>query len=230
MDVVSCTRVVTLDGYVRNDALVEWKRDEVMKDVSTNVQLTFHYERRRRTDCEQQDDNAQNSRIVYTIDVAKDFGQKERLLVIEVFALGEVPSLQPAEPLDEEEWEDEDNDENEDSMEAEAVPVETVQQEEEEEKKDDQQANSDRFAAYLDPDVLDDFLQWTQLGMDEGTTFFFLMTFPFFEHEWDLVGFVLDTVFGGGDEAMEEDEMSQEAQSQDDNSDDDGSSSDDSDL
>jgi hypothetical protein len=38
------------------------------------------------------------------------------------------------------------------------------------------------------------------------------MTFPFYEHEWDLVGFVLDTVFaesideGNGDDYDEYDE------------------------
>ena len=37
--------------------------------------------------------------------------------------------------------------------------------------------------------------------------FFFLLTFPFYEHEWDLVGFVVDAVLGGEeDEEMEEDD------------------------
>jgi len=155
----------------------------------SNVQLTFHYERRRK----ENDAKDENSRILYTIDVAKDFGQKERLLVIEVFAAGEGPSATPAEPLDEEGWEDAD-----DAMDTEVLPEVGAKQDGEK-----QQQESDRYAAYMDPDVLHDFLEWTQLGMDEFTTFFFLMSFPFYEHEWDLVGFVLDTVFG---EAMDEDE------------------------
>lgn len=195
MEVVSCTRVVTLDGYTRHDAVVEWKRDDRMVNVTSNVQLTFHYEQRRK-----QSDIDDSSRILYTIDIAKDYGQKQRLLVIEVFATGDGPSAMPAEPLDEDdEWEDADDD---DAMDAESEPpvVETVNNKQEEKPTQD----CDRFAAYLDPDVLANLLEWTQLGMDEYTTFFFLMTFPFYEHEWDLVGFALDSVFG---EAMDEDEQ-----------------------
>lgn len=192
MKVLSCSRIVTLDGYARNDAVIEWAKDSAMKGVLSNVQLTFHYEQRRK---EHNDNN--DSRIVYTIDVAKDYGEKQRLLVVEVFAKGDGPSSTPAEPLEDDEWEDTDN--QDDVMDAESEPaVETVKE------QGETQQECDRFAAYMDPDVLSDFIEWTQLGTDEYTTFFLLMTFPFYEHEWDLVGFALDSVFG---EAMEEDEV-----------------------
>lgn len=203
MKVLSCSRIVTLDGYSRNDAVIEWAKDSAMKGVLSNVQLTFHYEQRRK-----EHSNNNDSRIVYTIDVAKDYGEKQRLLVVEVFAKGDGPSSTPAEPLEDDEWEDADN--QDDAMDAESEPVvETVKE------QGETQQECDRFAAYMDPDVLSDFIKWTQLGMDEYTTFFLLMTFPFYEHEWDLVGFALDSVFG---EAMEEDEVIEIERGEDDGS------------
>lgn len=66
----------------------------------------------------------------------------------------------------------------------------------------------DRYAAYVDPDSLYEFLSCTGLVFDEATTIYFLMSFPFFEHEWDLLGFLLDVVFGGdGDDSSEEGRM-----------------------
>ena len=67
----------------------------------------------------------------------------------------------------------------------------------------------DRFVAGMDPDLLERFLAWTGLGpgMDDLTAFFILMTFPYYEHEWDMVGLVLDAVFGmDGDGAIDEEE------------------------
>lgn len=194
MKVLSCKRLVTLDGYARNDALIEWAKDSVMKGVISNVQLTFHYEQRRKD----HSNNNNDSRVVYTIDVAKDYGEKQRLLVIEVFAQGEGPSAMPAEPLEDDDWEDAEN--QGDAMDAESIPVVETVKESREIKQE-----CDRFAAYMDPEVFSDFIEWTQLGMDEYTTFFLLMTFPFYEHEWDLVGFALDSVFG--EAPMDEDEV-----------------------
>ena len=195
MQVVSSTRVVTLDGYSRNDVVIEWTRDDRMRDVASNVQLTFHYERQPSRLPENQPDGDKGSHIVYSIDVSKDYGQKERLLTVEVFALGQGPSVEPAEPLEEDEWEDDD-----DAMDASVDASASM-----EVTKAAEKPESDRYAAYMDPDTLDDLLTWTQLGMNEYTAFFFLMTFPFYEHEWDLVGFVLDTVFGEGIEEEKED-------------------------
>jgi hypothetical protein len=54
----------------------------------------------------------------------------------------------------------------------------------------------DRFMAGMDPDILSEFVKVTACSMDEATAFFLLMSFPFYEMEWDLVGFVLESVFG----------------------------------
>ena len=57
----------------------------------------------------------------------------------------------------------------------------------------------------MDPEVLETFLESTKLtSLNEATAFFLLMTLPFYEHEWDIVGYVLDTVFGGEEEESEE--------------------------
>jgi len=61
----------------------------------------------------------------------------------------------------------------------------------------------DSYIAYLDPDLLHEFvaMNFGAIGkenssIDEAAVFFILMTFPFYEHEWDIVGMVLDEVFG----------------------------------
>ena len=67
----------------------------------------------------------------------------------------------------------------------------------------------DRFVAGIDPDLLQQFLMATELGpVDDVSAFFILMTFPFYEHEWDLVGLLLDAVFGDAtdDEDSDDDE------------------------
>jgi hypothetical protein len=197
MEVISSTRVETQDGYAKTNVVVEWKRDDGMKDVASNVRLTFHYERQL-VQNENAVNNSKRSQIMYTINVAKDYGPSERLLTIEVWAVGEGPSREPAEQLDEEEWKDDDDDAMDASTEevsAEGASTNDVATTKKE---------LDRYAAYMDPETLTDLLTWTQLQMDEYTIVFFLMTFPFYEHEWDLVGFVLDAVFGETDDDDDE--------------------------
>ena len=53
----------------------------------------------------------------------------------------------------------------------------------------------DRFAAFVEPNTLLNFVSWTQLKIDDAHSLFFLMSFIFYEHEWDLVGFLIDSVF-----------------------------------
>lgn len=81
-------------------------------------------------------------------------------------------------------------------------------QEEKDDDDDDEGSSTndkvDLYSAFLDGDLLHDFLDFTGLEpMDEDKAFFLLMTFPFYEHEWDLVGYVLDEVFGMEEEVEE---------------------------
>lgn len=75
----------------------------------------------------------------------------------------------------------------------------------------DEVEKNDSFMAFMDPEVLQTFLDAAKIGpMNEATAFFLLMTFPFYEHEWDLLGFVLDEVFGANGSDEEDDEHMQE--------------------
>jgi hypothetical protein len=65
----------------------------------------------------------------------------------------------------------------------------------------DENDESDRYRAGMDPDVLSRLLEWTQIGpMEDITAFFLLMTFPFYEQEFDIIGPFLDSVFGSDDD------------------------------
>lgn len=67
----------------------------------------------------------------------------------------------------------------------------------------------DRFLAGIDPDVLAQFLEWSQLQHeleDDLDACYLLMTFPFYEFEFDLVGFLLEAVFGKEEDEEENDD------------------------
>jgi hypothetical protein len=69
-------------------------------------------------------------------------------------------------------------------------------------KMDEEPSMGDRFTAGIDPDILAQFLAWSNLpsSVDDLTALFLFMTFGFYEHEWDLIGLVLDAVFETGDD------------------------------
>lgn len=63
----------------------------------------------------------------------------------------------------------------------------------------------DHFAAGIDPDLLRQFLDAIGLSsIDDLSAAFLLLSFPFYEMEWDLVGYLLDAVFGPDDDEMDE--------------------------
>jgi hypothetical protein len=138
--------------------------------------------------------------IAYNIEVSRDYGKKERLLGVDVYAAGNSPSVEQAIVIDDddsenyEEFDDEGN---------------AVQKKETHSKSNKEQDfydcllcdGRDRFDAYLDPDCMDKFLEWTGLWMDFENLLFILMSFPFYEHEWDIMGFLLDCMFVDEDES-----------------------------
>ena len=219
LDVVACNRTVTHDGYSSIEATIQWKQDGNMnKEVNDYLQFYFKYERRRMrpedivaAQVDFGNEKTAGNHIGYSIELSMDHGVRERLLTVEVWAQGDGPSQEKAEPLvvDDDDWED--MDENEAMEEEGGKNGNDDMEEQPEEMKDDtmdlppqlpQEENklsmnskSDKFAAYLDPDVLTNLINWSSLDIDETGFFFLLMTFPFYEQEWDLVGFVLDTVF-----------------------------------
>ena len=70
---------------------------------------------------------------------------------------------------------------------------------------DDDSDEPDSYLAHLDPDVLHEFLELAGLQskrdeMHDGVAFFMMMTFPFYEQEWDLVGYLIEEIFGDDEE------------------------------
>ena len=313
--VTSCRRVRTgpFPDYCTINAVVAFTNPSHKKNVAggpsdgpnlpttdKRMELTFRYERKTRQDLRD------GCHVWYSIEVSVDYGPKETLLLVQVWAPSDVPSVKPAvcinpnyEDADDDEnendeeggWEDMDEDDDdqnnengqngmvlaggggcraavlitaeedehahaEDAMEtnscdhspkaakkqrlsrggssngrSDRIPADdddgyeddiiiqhrpaagdssnnknddADDDDDEEDKMSSEGGGSDSYTAYLDPDLLHDFLNWTNLRLTEGTAFFLLMTFPFYEHEWDLVGYVLDEVFGSESDDDEE--------------------------
>jgi hypothetical protein len=60
----------------------------------------------------------------------------------------------------------------------------------------------DEYLAYFDADLMHEFTQLIGLDpiINDDTALFLLMSFPFYEYEWDLVGYLLEEIFGIDDE------------------------------
>lgn len=163
----------------------------------------------------------------------------QKLLWTQVIASGNHPSrlpaidMQPGDADDSADWSDMESQDEEECKHNRRIPtfssedkISTLQSrkrakmtdggpakvKERHEAMDDDEPSSpydcDRYVAGMDPDVVAEFIE--SVGkMDEVTSFFLLMSFPFYEMEWDLVGFVLSSVFDshsdGEDEEQEED-------------------------
>jgi hypothetical protein len=278
----SCTihAVVTLSQPSSSSAkttLSKGKKNKKPTTATTTeptiLQLTFRYARKERQHDVDDDEHDHGCHVRYSIDVSTDYGERESLLVVEVFARANFPSSKPAVCInddpeliqrsddDEEEdgWEDMDDDDiaaeanaaehdmsdndptlvTRKSMDTTTSPPKGAKKQkncEEEDidlpakanKKQNPPANGhshdqknvdesennnnsnlegDAYRVHLDPDVLHNFLKWANLmPMGEATAFFLLMTFPYYEHEWDLIGHVLDEVFGSGSDDEEEED------------------------
>ena len=220
-------KVLTGTGYCRTAATVELMADQKMRQVGVEkyVHLQFVYER------EGTHGLGDKASVWYSIDVSRDDGPNEKILWIKVFGAGQVPSGLPAINLDEDEgdWEDVDDEEEEvveEDDDSADKPVESklkrarvgekeipndmehqAEVHDNNEQNDDDEQLADRYTAGMDPDALERFLHWCVLGkVDDATAFFLLMSFPFYEMEFDLVDWILDAVFGPEDEKDEGEE------------------------
>lgn len=232
--VIHCTRCVTMDGYSTIDAVIELSKDANMNSVDKSLRLTFKFRREKvpkdMKDDKQQErnctpfntkrqnlDRKQNTptHVTYDIEFSKDYGENKRLLTIEVYAKNNYPSVKEAIPMDDntsiqEDICDDYGDKMEDDKEQDSMSIVS---------KDTQDA--DRYAAYVDPESLQEFLVSAGLELNAENSLFFLMTFPFYEHEWDIFGFLLDCVFGDEDQSDDGYEDVSDTMSGDDNNDDD---------
>jgi len=225
--VVDHHRVATHTGYSTIQATVRLPADATMQPtVQTHVQLSFRYERTA-------DGDNTTTGVWYSIDLSKDHGPSERMLWVQVWALGNTPAPGRAKNIAQEDddlWSDMEEDET--SSTAQIImddangdvrkngctanpttaATTTTQLDDDNDGGGGENTEEpcDRFVAGIDADLLTQFLQWTRLGpLDDLTAFFLLMTFPFYEHEWDIVGLLLDAVFGmdGDDDDDDDDEM-----------------------
>ncbi len=234
MTVQSCERCSTGDGFSTIEAVVELRKDAMFRDVEESVKLTFNFRRMKvlgtAQNAKHEDtatttitdikDNA--TQITYTIDYSKDHGPKQRLVVIEVFAKTDHPSVEAAVPVDVEEGiemedgqndDDDDTDENlhADDNKSGARKLSSVESGEDMSmvpSDDDDDDDRDRYQAYADPDNVEEFLHNVSLRLNAENALFFLMTFPYYEHEWDVFGFLLNCVFGGDSDSEGYEDMS----------------------
>jgi len=267
IQVKSCSRTRTTNDYCKIDAVVTF--DEKKCDLSTpcnGLQLTFRYERKRRRRQNAEDGSSSSiakngSHIRYSIEMAVNHQQREDLIVVEVWADNNLPSIEKAICVNQMLHGDDDNDNGNDSENDKWDDIErnnegntlkesiikkphaskeiggssclqkngskqkrqklddfsqeeTAKSEKNSLSKDsdsdsdtnDESNEPDSYLAYLNPDVLHDFLELSGLlsknpeKMHDGTAFFLLMTFPFYDQEWDLVGHLLEGIFGDDEE------------------------------
>jgi len=173
--------------------------------------------------------------ITYKIDYSVDYGKMEQLLGVDVYALGKHPSVEEAIAIDEGQDSEDDNsmngsgdddeakecddrsDTHSNGKENNTKPSPTGDAEFEEIEMSDHSSsggnddtendadNGDRFGVFADPENVVAFLTRANLNLNEQSVFYFLLTFPFYEHEWDICGFLLSGLFDDDDEMEEED-------------------------
>ena len=190
--------------------------------------------------------------ITYKIDYSIDYGKMEQLLGVDIYALGEHPSVETAVQMfddddDDDDVEDDmeegtdqhlmkDNDEEarnnscggccdtkgactkmkDNSIKQKQSTNNTTDFEDIEMSDDDDNSNccndiedndnnnrADRFGVYINPENVVSFLNRANINFNEQAVFYFLLTFPFYEHEWEIAGFILSAL--GEDEEEEGD-------------------------
>jgi len=218
-------KVVTKSGYVFIEASVKIDDRSSASSTESSVvncgnkrrrispslaQLTFRYERHAAA---QYGPVGVGTSVHYSIEHSYDHGPKEPMLWVDVVAASSTPSHLPAQSMQDAGGGDEDSFENfvkeMEGGEEISGHVEKGTSRVDEATTDSSYAPNgnneapqreeapDRYLAGIDPDVLYSFLKRSNLGkIDDDVAFFLLMSFPFYELEWELVDFVLEEVFG----------------------------------
>ena len=158
-----------------------------------------------------------NTIVSYQLDYSVDHGKMDQIFQIDVYASGRAPSVEEAIPIiDEEDEEDEEDLEEshggESVGEAEAPPPTGTDEYEEVEMEDDASAcqaseAADRFGVFIHLENVVAFLKRSGLSLNEHSVFYFLLSFPFYEHEWDVSGFLLSMLGGEDDDGEDEEEQ-----------------------
>jgi len=122
--------------------------------------------------------------VRYTIKMSKDYGPAEDILVVQIFAQENFPCPDGAVPMHPSDGSDPD-------------------------------AHKDQYHVYIDPEQMMQFLFWTGIRFDEElSALFFLLTFPYFEHEWDIVDYVEAVVHDDDDDDDDEEGTEDEGDGQ----------------
>lgn len=157
--------------------------------------------------------------ITYNIDYSVDYGQMKSLLGVDVYAFGEHPSVEEAIPIIDDAGEEDEpsslasahmnvsEGEVADDSKKKIKPTEMDNNKFEEVEMSDQENDyemneepiHDRFGTFVQPEHVVDFLNRTSMDLNEQSVFYFLLTFPFCEHEWDISGFLL-SMLGDADD------------------------------
>jgi len=231
-------------------------------DVEENNSYTDNAGKRRRNDCsdkcnkrtctqqqdETDDDEMSNDTdnnndgftpktiITYKIDMSVDYGQMETLLGVDIYALGDRPSVEEAMPMMHEEDGEDENEEDVDQMSADdegddsnadcddaeegreapnstaqALPegnddFEEIEMADTDDSAQGDAGKGDRFGVFVDPQSVVGFLDRVNMNLNEQSVIYLLLTLPFYEHEWDMSGFVLSSMFNDDDDDMDEED------------------------
>jgi hypothetical protein len=208
IQVISCSRVTTLSGESTIEAIVELSKGSFMSAaVNECIRLTFSFKRLKLDPIDEIGEGSQTidedyirksrprkqdipTQITYDIDFNVDHGENKRMISIEVYAPNDHPSVLPAIPLNVEENMEEFDDNG-------SLIRNANSKDETEMSISSNNENAvDRYAAYADPDYIQEFLAMTCIELNDENSLSFLMSWPFYEHEWDIFGFLLDSVFG----------------------------------
>lgn len=159
-----------------------------------------------------EDSNKDGPTVFYFIDVSFDISQeKERLLWVQVWAEGHKPhghvqAQNIMEGNDDADWDDIDSDDEPEVKReskrsrrgSQGSPDDNKLGNDREPIEDEngQSCSGDRFAAVMDPEVVERLKHALNIeSLDDQGVFYLLMTFPFYETEWDIIGFLMDSVF-----------------------------------
>jgi len=154
-----------------------------------------------------------NTIVSYQLDYSVDHGKMEQIFQIDVYASGGAPSIGEAIPIIDEEEDEEDLETNGGDDDAEAPPPKGTDEYEEVQMEDDDESHSadqasdsaDRFGVFIHLENVVAFLERSGMSLNEHSIFYFLLSFPFYEHEWDITGFLLSVI--GDEDEDDEDEQ-----------------------
>lgn len=164
-----------------------------------------------------------NTIVSFQLDYSVDHGKMDQIFQVDVYASGRAPSIEEAIPIiDEEDGEDEEDLEESNGGDgwsgilatldgdAKAPPPKGTDEYEEVQMEDDASADqasdsADRFGVFIHLENVVAFLKRSGLRLNEHSVFYFLLSFPFYEHEWDISGFLLSML--GDEDDDDEDEQ-----------------------